>query len=365
MTDGVASDKVPDVVGTSKVEQLVPEVPKSMQAKQASNEPLPYSSPASTPPASSGPQASLESPPKSPPQSVSKKPSRATKIPAPDASHGDGTTRKSAATGMDSPSVILMRRWLQRHRILICRCTLTTSLAAVAVAVLFFAYFRQDLFYPSELLKRPPSFLCSKAAEAVRSTLNFSVNPCDDFYSFVCSPGGDGSVHGEGSAIAWKQIDRNLMNVPWERDRQGVENKAARFFRSCRRLVSAVTINVKDHAEVLFSLIPEVTVNAILQLKRSEELLELMSVVSLKYGMSAFLSFASGPNEKLYVVGVRPPLSTYLDDIYLRLVLANTVDILQLEYAVSARTVQRLMKIEHDLRLHHGKPTQNKKRSFE
>ncbi|KAL3188727.1 hypothetical protein MRX96_022232 [Rhipicephalus microplus] len=308
MTDGVASDKVPDVVGTSKVEQLVPE-------------------------------ASPESPPKSPPQPVSQKPSRAAKIPTPDASHGDGTTRKSATTGMDSPSVVLMRRWLQRHRILICRCTLTTSLVAVAAAVLFFAYFRQDLFYSSELLKRPPPFLCSKAAEAVRSTLNFSVNPCDDFYSFICSPGGDGSVHGEGSAFAWKQIEWNLMNVLWERDRQGVDNKTARFFRSCRRLVSAVTINVKDHAKVLFYLIPEVSVNAILQLNSSEELLEHISVVYLKYGMSAFLSFTSGPNEKLYVVGVRPPLSTYLNDIDLRLVLANTVDILQLEYAVSARIV--------------------------
>ncbi|KAH7958023.1 hypothetical protein HPB51_027995 [Rhipicephalus microplus] len=178
----------------------------------------------------------------------------------------------------------------------------------------------------------------------------------------------DGSVRGEGSAIAWKQIEWNLMNVPCERDRQSVENKAARFFRSCRGLVSVVTINVKDHAEVLFSLIPVVRVNAILQLNRSEEHLELISVVSLKYGMSALLSFTSGPNEKLYVVGVRPPLSTYLNDIDSRLVLAKTVGILQLEYAVaaqfSARIVQRLIEIDHDLLLNHGTPTLHKKEAL-
>lgn len=85
--------------------------------------------------------------------------------------------------------MVLMRRWLQRHRVWMCRCTLTAALAAVAAAVLVFAYLRQDIFYPNQLFRRPPLFLCSKAAEEVRASLNFTVDPCDDFYAFVCSAG--------------------------------------------------------------------------------------------------------------------------------------------------------------------------------
>ncbi|KAH7943692.1 hypothetical protein HPB52_010014 [Rhipicephalus sanguineus] len=357
MTDGVAPAKVPDDVGRSKVEQPTPKAQQNKLAKQATKEPLPSSSPASPSLTSSGPLPLLKLSPKSPPQSASPKPSKSAKISSPVASHGDGTARKSPAAGMNSPSVVLMRRWLQRHRILMCRCTLTATLAAVAAAVLLFAYFRQDLFYPSELLGRPPPFLCSKAAEVVRATLNFSVNPCDDFYTFVCSRGGQ--VRSEGSAIVWEQIEWKLMNVPWEMDRQGVENKAARFFRSCRRLVSAPTIYVKEHADLLFSLVPEVSINALLQMNSPEKLIELISVVSIKYGMSAFLFFAPGPEETLNVLGIRPPLSTYLDDIDLRLAFVYTVDILQQAYEVAARTLQRLIEIDHDLLLHHGTPGQH------
>ncbi|KAH6942495.1 hypothetical protein HPB50_006850 [Hyalomma asiaticum] len=381
MTDSPAQAEVPDAVCRAEAEKRAPGAPQNTTGKQSTKQTVPLSSPISAPLAPPGPTPGspsksvplFESPTKQPRRSPLQKPSRSAKKSAPFASHGDAATCKTAATGMDTPSVLLMRRWLQRHRIFMCRCTLSTSLAVISAAVLVLVYLRQDLLYPSQRLRRPSPFLCLKAAEEVRATLNFTVNPCDDFYSFVCGVGGDvkdddgrrvegdvsGPVRGEGVTSAWEEIERKLLSIPWEPERHGVENKAARVFRSCRRLVSAPTVYVKEHADVLFALVPEVSVDALRLMNSPEKMLELLSSVSLKYGLSACLCFAPGPEGTSTVMAVRPPLSTYLDDIDLRLAFANTVEILEIAYTVASRTVQRLIEIDHDLRRHHDTPRQH------
>ncbi|XP_065303504.1 uncharacterized protein [Dermacentor albipictus] len=412
MTDGLAPAEVAGVAAGPGAKRPTPEPPQCSSSEQAaetrfkgvsstSSSPpprsastLPPGSPAispthSTPRTLKPPISTPQSPPKSPPSSSSKrpsqsppelplqpvpvKPSKARKVSAPDASHGaPASSGKPATAGWESPSVVYMRRWLQTHRIWMCRCTLTSTLALLAAAVLVFACFRQDIFYPSELFGRPSLYLCSKAAEEVRATLNFTVDPCDDFYSFVCSAGGHfaerqgrdfkGPVRGEGTAFVWEDIQWKLMSVPWETDRQGVENKASRFFRSCRRLVAAPTVYVKEHADVLFAVVPEVSVDLLRQADRPpERTLELLAVVSLKYGISGSLSFAPGPKETRNLVAVRPPLSTHLDDIDLRLVLVDTVEMLQLAYDVAAHTVQRLLEIDRDLREDRASPSQQER----
>ncbi|KAH9365545.1 hypothetical protein HPB48_020585 [Haemaphysalis longicornis] len=357
---------------------------------------LPNSPPKSKSSPSTPHMAALLSPssPGSPPVQSSKPPKnsppKSKSLSSPLAGHplkgNPGSSSGGSAGGrpVKTRSMVKMRQWLKGRRPWICRCTLSAGFAAVAVAILILVNVRKDLIYPEA--RRPrPRLMCAQASQSIRASLNYALDPCDDFYSFVCGAGDHNAserrvylllpksisttrtsltstlnifahcrssteaMFGDGGQAVWDEIQRALEDIPWRSEKQGPENKAARYYRSCRRFIAAPTIDVKEHAHLLFKTVPEMS-GKILQaaLDSPARILELLVSVFVKRGISALFFFSPG-NGTMTLTGLRPPLSAYLDELSLHLVLLDVAAILGIPDSEATQAVKRLLLVDYEL----------------
>ncbi|XP_064462075.1 membrane metallo-endopeptidase-like 1 [Ornithodoros turicata] len=136
---------------------------------------------------------------------------------------------------------------------------------------------------------------CQHAAEALATTLSFNVNPCHDFFAFVCDRYNehipDAFTGGRNSILSYAIA---LLFVPPAAEGRQLSSieKAATLFRSCMRLFSS---NNQDFRYVLSNMMDDMHVSLDLP-PATFDPFESIVRLGLEYNIPVFVSIAVGNN---------------------------------------------------------------------
>jgi hypothetical protein len=188
--------------------------------------------------------------------------------------------------------------------------TLLLLLFFMFVIFLTFVYHQHDKKHPEELCLTPA---CVQVSSSIHSGMNYTTNPCDDFYEFVCGRWIKTNIIPKGHA-SWsttKELSRKNLIILKSILEQSLtnnsspvynaENEAIRFYQSCMNITEIERLRIQPLERFLkenFNLTLNQWINIDQNQTWQDLFIFLTKTLSKKYGFSYLLPISIGPDDK-------------------------------------------------------------------
>jgi hypothetical protein len=188
--------------------------------------------------------------------------------------------------------------------------TLLLLLFFMLVIFLTFVYHQHDKKHPEELCLTPA---CVQVSSSIHSGMNYTTNPCDDFYEFVCGRWIKTNIIPKGHA-SWsttKELSRKNLIILKSILEQSLtnnsspvynaENEAIRFYQSCMNITEIERLRIQPLERFLkenFNLTLNQWINIDQNQTWQDLFVFLTKTLSKKYGFSYLLPISIGPDDK-------------------------------------------------------------------
>ena len=193
------------------------------------------------------------------------------------------------------------------------RYLIVTILLLLFVMFVFFLTFfhrQHDKKYPEELCLTPA---CVQVSSSIYSGMNYSTNPCDDFYEYVCGRWIKTNIipKGHSSWSTTKELSRknililkSILEQPLTNNSLSVlnaEQEAIKFYQSCMNITQIEKLNLQP-LENFFKENFNLTINQWINIEQNQTWQDLFvfltKILSKKFGFSYLLPIAIGPDDK-------------------------------------------------------------------